>query len=285
MPRKKKETAEPLEEKPVSRKAERRNLWPAIRFTALTLATVLTVFGAAFAVWTAEQAVLADSRFRFAPGDAITDQFLTVSGVRNASKTAILRVFKDDRDHSIARIDIEQRRLALQRVDWVKDATVRRVWPNRLAVDVVERAPVAFIEVPAAATGSFENPVSYTPAMIDEEGVVLRSRAPLQVELPLLVGIRESDRLEVRRARVKRMVQLLNDLSPYRSNVQEIDVAEPANLRIGYDIQGKLVVLILGEERFRERLELFLKHYPGIQDRVLPRSVLDVSLEGRVIAR
>ena len=103
MPRKKKETAEPLEEKPVSRKAERRSLWPAIRFTALTLATVLTVFGAAFAVWTAEQAVLADSRFRFAPGDAITDQFLTVSGVRNASKTAILRVFNYSHDSWVSK--------------------------------------------------------------------------------------------------------------------------------------------------------------------------------------
>jgi cell division septal protein FtsQ len=285
MPRKKKDTAEPVDEPRGNRAPGRRSLWPAIRFTALTLATVLTVFGAAFAAWTAEQAVLADGRFRFAPGDATTDQYVTVSGLHHASKASVLRVFNEDRDHSIARIDIDQRRLALQRVDWVKDATVRRIWPNRLAIEVVERTPVAFIEVPAAATGSFENPVSYTPAMMDAEGVVLHSRTPIQAELPLLVGVRESDRLEVRRDRILRMVRLLNDLSSYRSNVQEVDVSEPANLRIGYDIQGKLVVLILGEERFRERLELFLKHYPGIQDRVLPRSAYDVSLEGRVIAR
>jgi len=278
MARKKKEAAE---DKPEVRPG--RSIWPYLRFITFTMVTALALLGVAFAAYETQQAVLSDPRFKFAPGEAPTEEYIALSGIHNSSKTAILRVFAGDRDHSIAQVNIEERRRTLRQVPWVKDAMVRRVWPNHLAVDVVERTPVAFVELPKGATGSFDEPVSYTSALIDGDGVILHPRVPMQLDLPLLSGVRENDRLEVRRDRARRMTRLIDDLASYRKNIQEVDLADPNNLRISYQIDGKQIVLILGEERYRERLELFLKNYPGIQDKVLPGGVLDVSLEGRVI--
>ncbi len=40
-----------------------------------------------------------------------------------------------------------ERRRRLLAVDWVKDASVSRRWPNRVSVNVIERRPVAFAQI------------------------------------------------------------------------------------------------------------------------------------------
>ena len=40
---------------------------------------------------------------------------------------------------------MEQRRAQLEAMPWVEHATVMRLLPNRLRVEVVERVPVAFV--------------------------------------------------------------------------------------------------------------------------------------------
>ena len=46
---------------------------------------------------------------------------------------------------SVYLIPLDERRATLRTVDWVKDASVARVWPNRVVVRVAERKPVAFV--------------------------------------------------------------------------------------------------------------------------------------------
>ena len=267
------------------KKAERRNIWPLLRFAVLTLATVVGVFGAGWAAWQVQQTIVSDARFRFAPDGMVTEQALDLTGVHNSSRAAILRVFADDREQSIARIDLGVRRRQLQQIEWVREAVVRRIWPNRLAVDITGRTPVAFVQVPAGISRSFENPVEYVPALIDDQGVILRTRIPAQLGLPLLTGVRARDSVDQRRDRVQRMRRLMGALGAYGKSVEEVDVSDPDNLRVQYNLGDKEVVLILGDERFKERLELFLKHYPGISDKVIPGRVLDISIEGRVVER
>jgi cell division protein FtsQ len=284
MPRRKKAVEEEAELDHDHRHA--RNLWPLLRFCALTTSTVVVVFGVAWAAWQADQVLHTDARFRLPAEEPGTDLGLTVTGLHQASHAAVLRVFAEDREASVASVDLEERRRRLRLIEWVKDATVRRIWPNRLAVEIVERKPVAFLPVPATAAAEGENARSYRHLLLDEEGVVLRPATPIEANLPVLLGVRDRDTLDARQRRVRQMLMLLAELGDRAGNVLEVDVTDPASLRITYDAgAGHAVVLILGEERFRQRLDLFLKHYPGIRDKLAPRAVLDVSLEGRVIAR
>jgi cell division septal protein FtsQ len=174
--------------------------------------------------------------------------------------------------------------MALRRVDWVRDASVRRVWPNQLQVDIQEREPVAIIQVAAQMTGDFNNPVTFKPMLIDGDGFILPVRGPIPHNLPLLTGTRATEDVERRRTRVLHMLRLMDELRDYRERIQEVDVSDLENLRITYQAQDQQVILILGNEKYQERLNTFLRHYDGIRDKLSPRAILDVSMENRINA-
>jgi len=265
----------------VSRESVRR----AMRFTGWTLALVGVVFVAALALLQGEQFLTSDQRFHLPEAGAqARDEGITVSGLKHASRASVLRVFNDDRGRSIADLNPEKRRMQLRTVDWVRDASVRRIWPNQLHVDVEERQAVAFIQVPAGVSGSFSEPMRFTPMMIDADGVILPLRGSVQQRLPLLTGVRERDDVERRRARVLLMMRVLDELKEARARIPEVDVSDPESVRVTYQVHDQQVVLVLGNERFLERLNIFLRHYEGIRDKLPERAVLDVSLEGRITA-
>ena len=269
------------ERSPVSKETVRR----ALSFTGWTFGLVMVVFGVAFALLQGEQFLSADRRFRIAEESyRADDDSIVVHGVKNASKPAVLRAFQADRGRSLSDVDPQKRRIALRRVEWVKDASVRRIWPNRLDIEIEERQPVAIIQVAASMSGDFANPVNYKPMLIDAEGFLLQVNGPIPHNMPLLIGIREREDVEHRRRRVLRMEQVLEELKDSREHIQEVDVSDLENLRITYQIQDQQVILILGNESFQQRVATFLRYFEGIRDRLAPRAILDVSMKNRINA-
>ena len=55
-----------------------------------------------------------------------------LEGVRYASRAKITRVFAGDFDHSIFSTSLAERRRRLLAIDWVEDASISRIWPDRL---------------------------------------------------------------------------------------------------------------------------------------------------------
>jgi len=269
------------ERSPVSKETVRR----ALSFTGWTFGLVMVVFGVAFAMLQGEQFLSTDARFRIPEeGYRNNDDSIAVRGVKNASKPAVLRVFQADRGRSLADVDPEQRRIALRRVEWVRDASVRRIWPNRLDVEIEERQPVAIVQVAASLSGDFDNPVNYKPMLIDAEGFLLQVNGPIPHNMPLLIGVREREDVEHRRRRVLRMQQVLEELKDSREHIQEVDVSDPENLRITYQIHDQQVILILGNESFQQRVATFQRYFESIRDRLAPRAILDVSMKNRINA-
>jgi hypothetical protein len=58
------------------------------------------------------------------------------------------RSFAEDSGKSVFDIPLAERRRHLLAVDWVREASVMRVWPDRIRIDIVERVPVAFASLP-----------------------------------------------------------------------------------------------------------------------------------------
>lgn len=274
------------EPQPESRASgNRQAIKQALRFAGWTFGLVVGAFLAAWILFQGEQFLATDARFLLPrDGPSSSSDAIVVRGLKNASRAAVLHVFDNDRGRSIADLDPDRRRLQLRTVDWVRDASVRRVWPNHLTVDVLERQPVAFIQIPAGMSGNFANPVAYKPMLIDSDGVILKLRGAVPQSLPLLTGIRDTDDIEQRRERVLRMMRLLDDLRQHRDRISEVDVSDLESLRITYQLQDQQVILVIGNERYLERLNIFLRHYDGIRDRLPLRAVLDISLEGRITA-
>ena len=77
---------------------------------------------------------------------------------------------------------VAERRRRLLAIDWVQDATVSRFWPNKLAVRIRERNPVAFVQR-MAQDGST------VYGLVDAEGVMLDPQRASRLSLPVLSGM------------------------------------------------------------------------------------------------
>jgi cell division protein FtsQ len=216
-----------------------------------------------------EQFLVRDPRFTVQPADGTPHAGLRVSGIAHASRQAVEGVFAEDVGRSLYLVPMEERLATLRTVAWVRDASVARVWPNRLMVEVTERTPVAFI-----AKGSrFQ--------LIDAEGEVLPSTQD-RYHLPVLAGVKVTDDIEVRREGVQRMLRLMADLGPAVADLSEIDVSAPHNLAVTREYEGRMRRLLLGDERFAQRYQNFLKHFGDIEAKAPGATVIDLQLEDRI---
>lgn len=74
--------------------------------------------------------------------------------------------------------DMRDAQIKVQRLSWVDDAMVRRLWPNRIVVHIIEREPVALWQ---------ENG---TVRVVDSTGLIIEAAAAEDFAgLPLVVGI------------------------------------------------------------------------------------------------
>jgi cell division protein FtsQ len=269
--------------------ARNQNAKPAGRPPAwrvwLRAAVWVAVLGAT--AWTAralQHHVLADPRFVLAgvPGDTQNVPDFVIEGAVHTSRDRVLEVFGDDFGKSIFRIPIAERRRRLLAIDWVADASVSRLWPNRLIVRIRERTPVAFVKLAADPL----RPKAARPALIDGEGVILQQPEKGQFSFPVLNGVSEKQPEAERKARVARMQQVLREIAslPRPLRLSEVDVSA-RDIRVSAEVDDREVELILGDRDFASRVQTFLAHYPEIHKRTPQFTIFDLRLNKSIIAR
>jgi cell division protein FtsQ len=245
---------------------------PLLSVTAIGL-LALGVF------WTSEEYLIENPRFKFQlaqlAGDATT---LRVGGQNRANAADIRDLFLDDHGASVYLVPIEERRAQILQLNWVKDATVVRRWPNEIDVFVVERQPIAFVQLSRRRGGSPD------VAFIDEEGVILAIPDRQEYDLPVLLGVRADQRSEDRAARVRVMKRFFDEIEKLPVNVAEVDLADPENLKCRIQVNDRSVVLLLGQENFGVNVRRFLQHWQDIQRRMPEASVLDLRIPDRITA-
>jgi cell division protein FtsQ len=239
----------------------------AMWVVALTVALVIALVG-----WhRLEQYLIHDPRFAVnGPEGADDASVIQIQGAQHASRRAIEGAFAEDMGQSIYLLPLEARRSTLRTVDWVKDATVMRLWPNRVVVRVAERKPVAFVTLPGSRYG-----------LIDEDGVILPP-ATDRFHLPVLRGVTARDPLADRRDRVQRMQRLLRALGANADKIAEVDVTDREDLRVTQPYDGRMVTLLLGDQNFAVRYQNFLNHYAEIREKMPDASSLDLRMEDRI---
>ena len=239
----------------------------AIGVVIATVVLVISLFG-----WHQfEQFLIHDSRFAVNGPDGAEDaSAIQIQGSQHASRRAIEAAFADDMGRSLYMVPLDGRRATLRTVDWVKDATVMRLWPNRVLVRVAERKPVAFVTLGGSHYG-----------LIDEDGVILPP-ATDRFHLPVLKGVNARDPLSDRRDRVQRMLRLLRALGPNADKVAEVDVNDRDDLRVTQPYDNRMVTLLLGDQNFAVRYQNFLNHYAEIREKMPNATSLDLRLEDRI---
>jgi cell division protein FtsQ len=189
--------------------------WPFYR--RVLFYGVMGIAGAS-AAWTAGRFLLYGQ-----PMLLIKPEQIEVTGNHIVSREAVLQQFVRDRGRSVLRVPLDARRSALEEISWVESATVQRILPNRIRVDLTERTPIAF----------FRNGTEL--ALIDAHGVILDRPHGEELQFPIVTGLSESMPREERGKRMQAYQEFMKDIDLVRSGssdrVSEVDLANPKDLR------------------------------------------------------
>jgi cell division protein FtsQ len=203
----------PLE---IRRKKFAGRSWPFYR--RVLFYGVVGIAGAS-AVWTAGRFLLYGQEMLLIKPDQIE-----VTGNHIVSREAILQQFVRDRGRSVLRVPLDARRSALEEISWIESATVQRILPNRIRVDLNERTPIAFLRNGTEL------------ALIDAHGVILDRPRSEDLQFPIVTGLSENLSREERGKRMQTYQEFVKDIDLVRSGssdrVSEVDLANPKDLRV-----------------------------------------------------
>ena len=135
----------------------------------------------------------------------------------------IREVFVADRGRSILLIPIAERRRQLETIPWVEQATVRRALPNKIEVEITERAPIAFLRDGGEL------------ALVDAHGVILDRPIEGDFHFPVVTGVNSGTALEDREQRMQLYSRFLQEIGSVRAGaaeqVSEVDLSDGRDLR------------------------------------------------------
>ncbi len=190
--------------------------WPFYR--RVLVLSVGGVVGATAAYYGAQFLLYSPSMLLLKP-----DQ-IEVNGNRIVSREAVLQQFVHDRNRSVLQVPLEARRSQLEQIPWVESASVQRILPNRLRVELIERTPVAF-----ARSGN-------ELALIDAHGVILDRPRGEELHFPIVTGVSEDLPRDQREKRMQTYAEFMKDVDLVRSGssdrVSEVDLSIPKDLRV-----------------------------------------------------
>jgi cell division protein FtsQ len=149
---------------------------------------------------------------------------IDVAGNHIVARESLVNIFYGDRGKSVLTVPLEERRDKIRDIKWVESASVQRILPNRIRVEITERNPIAFVR-----NGS-------EVALIDGHGVILDRPTDLDARFPIVSGITDAlpkDEAERRMEIYQELVRDLNTVNGDSSNqLSEVDLSNPKNIRI-----------------------------------------------------
>lgn len=152
-----------------------------------------------------------------------TDQ-IELTGNHIVGREAVLDKFYHDRGQSVLRIPLDARRSAIEELPWVESASVQRILPNRIRVELTERTPVAFLRNAAEL------------ALIDAHGVILDRPRGEELQFPVVTGLSENMPRDERERRMQTYQEFVKSIDLVRSgsseHVSEVDLSDPRDLRV-----------------------------------------------------
>jgi len=256
----------PVRRGPLPRKTARKVKIAAIALlvaaAAATAGTVLYRYGAHS--W----------RFRLETSDNIE-----IHGTQNVTRAQVLEVLGADIGRNVFFVPLSERKKQLEDIAWVESASVMRLLPDRLRVDIKERTPAAFVQIGSRV------------ALIDASGVVMDMPATKQTHysFPVITGMQDSEPLSTRAARMKIYSSLIRDLDSeggnYSQALSEVDLSDPEDVKVIVPDADGAVLVHMGSSEFLRRYKTFLAHVAEWRQQVPGQKLdsVDLRYEGQIV--
>ena len=250
-----------------------RSRWGRVAFTGVALAAV----GGAVALLLATRSFLNhDPRFRIASPAAIQTM-----GNSQLTRADLLSVFGGDVGHNLFTVPLAKRRAALEQIPWVERATVMRILPNQLRVSVVERTPIAFVDV----GGRIE--------LADVNGVLLdmspKDLAAKHYSFLVVSGVNPGEPLPQRSLRMHLYQKFISDLDSTGEHISaqlsEVDLSDPEDVKATVPSGGTDLLLYFGQEDFLARWRNYQQHIAQWRAQYPNLASVDLRYEREVVLK
>jgi cell division protein FtsQ len=214
-------------------------------------------------------------RFRINSSDNVE-----ISGVHNASRAHVMEIAGADIGRNIFFVPLDERQRQLEKIPWVESATVMRVLPNRISVDIQERTPVAFVQIGPRVS------------LIDANGVIVGMPADRRTKysFPVIHGISDTEPLSSRAAAMKIYNRMAGELdsggkdgAQYTRQLSEVDLSDPEDVKVMADEGGGALLIHLGSSNFLDRYKLYLAHVGEWRQQFQNLQSVDLRYDGQII--
>jgi cell division protein FtsQ len=218
--------------------------------------------------------LLHDPRFVVESSDEIQ-----VSGAEHLTRSQVLSVFGADLERNIFRMSLEERQADLERLPWVAHATVMRLLPNNVRIQIKERTPVAFVRQGTRI------------GLVDANGVLLdmppEAAGDPQYSFPVLTGLSADLPLDTRASRMQVYGQFMKELrsadAHLTDSLSEVDVSDPEDVKALIASGSSDVLVHFGDEDFLKRYHEFEEHLPEWKQQYPKLASADMRYDGQIV--
>jgi len=239
-------------QKPVEirRKKFSGKTWPFYR--RVFLWTVIGALAVTAAVYAVRYALYSPQMLLLKP-----DQ-IEVANNHVVPRDEIQKLFAHDRNRSVLRIPLDTRRTQIQELAWVEDASVQRILPNHLRIEITERTPIAF----------FRNGSELV--LVDAHGVLLDRPEGEDFHFPVVTGLSENMPREEREKRMQTYQEFLKGIELVRAGsserVSELELGNPRDLRavltgLGSGDAAQAVTVHFGQSDFTGKYRMLVDNF------------------------
>jgi cell division protein FtsQ len=204
---------------------------------------------------------------------------MVVRGHERMSTGEVLALVEGLRGENILGVSLEEWQNKLLSSPWVESATIRRVLPSTLEINIRERRPMGI------------GRIGMTMYLIDHKGVIVDEYGPAyaDIDLPIIDGLGASPQdggsiIDVARAEfAARVIAALSARPEIARQVSQIDVSDLHDAVVILD--GDPALLRLGDAEFVARLQQYIDLAPALRERLSAIDYVDLRFDERLYVR
>jgi cell division protein FtsQ len=249
----------------------------SVTATALQLAllNVALPLAAAYGVYRLAVIASLSPRFLFSP-----ERNVIVTGNHVVTKNQVFEALGfigsgRPTEANLFRLDVAAERLRIEEIPWVKSAALTRIFPNRLAVQVHERMPIAFANV----EGHIQ--------LVDGDGAFLHMPSRASFDFPVLYGLDSVASVPQRKDLLNTYLQFMRDVEQEIATsgwkVSQAELGHPDDLRILLVRGNETILVHFGDSNFTQRFRMFLSITPRVLQNYPKVNSMDLRYHNEVV--
>ncbi len=230
-----------------------------IRFAQITM-TVAALAGLAWIGYSAIVYLTTAPRFEV--------KKLAVSGLKRVEENEVIARAGFEVGTNVFRVNLDEMRLRIEELQWVRNALVERVLPDQIIIKVIEREPVGLARIRGEVY------------QFDIEARILEPDGTAPPSLPILDGLRPED-TKGNLPKVEAYRKVLEELG--ETSLSEVHVNDMSEVTVVS--ASDPVIVNLGTTEFRSRWIKYLQLKPQIQQQYPFAVRVDLRFKNQVIVR